>query len=284
MEIKTIENLKSLNKEIYYLLDNRKVDSKCSNVKGKMKSIKENGLLSPLHLIPAENAFKEGLSILDETGTVINEEQAKNGYIIADGNNRYIAIRELRKTTEPGKADEEIKCWIDESMTDILKNVIEMNNQTVGWRVQDYAKTAEKRNPENKFINYYNQLVSKKYSPSTISLYMCFNKKINKSVMATIVQSNKLPSYCTDKNADTAEQIIETLTEKGFSERFLKKRYLIENLIELCNSNSSISKDNMIKYFLDAVKSLTETQITFLEDNVDFNYLNEIIKQKLNNN
>ena len=112
MKISTVEALKAEGKEIVYLSFNRDVTEKTPHVKRLAKSIKEEGLHTLLHLVPATTALKEGIELLDENGSAVTD--GENKLTLVDGNNKFKAILMLRKSGDPGKAVEPIKCIVDE--------------------------------------------------------------------------------------------------------------------------------------------------------------------------
>ena len=61
LKVTTVEDLEKEGKEIVYLAFNRDVTDKTPHVKRLAKSIKEEGLHTPLHLVPAPTALAEGI-------------------------------------------------------------------------------------------------------------------------------------------------------------------------------------------------------------------------------
>ena len=64
-EIITLEALQNEGKQIVYLAFNRDVAKKMPHVQRLAKSICEEGLHTPLHLIPATTALAEDIELLD---------------------------------------------------------------------------------------------------------------------------------------------------------------------------------------------------------------------------
>lgn len=264
----TIEELQTQGLEIFFLKDNR--DLTPVNVKGKMISIKEEGLITPLHLIPAEKAIEEGLEILDKNGSLVNTAAA-NGFIIGDGNNRYKAIMNLRdKPEEAGKGMNPIKCMIDIEMGNILKKVIEMNNTSVKWKGKDYIKTALNQHKGNKTLEFIKTLQDLKFSDSTISLILCSDTKLKKVMPSLVTDISKLPKSC---NLDRATKFIETARSVGYTDKYISKRYLIEAVIDL------IKAEHSSEAILTAMSKMTETEVKFSMDNNNF----DVIERNLNN-
>lgn len=264
----TIEELQTQGLEIFFLKDNR--DLTPANVKGKMLSIKEEGLITPLHLIPAEKAIEEGLEIIDKNGSFVTTAAAANGFIIGDGNNRYKAIMNLRdKSEEAGKGMNPIKCMIDIEMGNILKKVIEMNNTSVKWKGKDYIKTALNHHKGNATLEFIKELQDKKFSDSTISLILCSDTKLSKIIPSLVTDITKLPKSC---NLNRAKKFIETSRSVGYTDKYISKRYLIEAVIDLIKAEYSSEA------ILTAMSKMTETEVKFSMDNHNF----DVIEKNLN--
>ena len=181
MKISTVEALQAECKQIVFLAFNRDVTNKTPHVKRLAKSIKEEGLHTPLHLVPATTAISEGIEVLDDKGSTITD--GTNKYVLVDGNNKYRAIQVLRASKEPGKAVKPIKCIIDEEAKEIQKMVMSMNNVVKAWSNADSIKAASKTKP-NEVVNYIAEKVKEGFSFSTISLALTGqNNKIKKDVI-----------------------------------------------------------------------------------------------------
>lgn len=265
----TIDELKKVGLKIFFLKDNR--DLTPANVKGKMASIKEDGLITPLHLIPAEKAIEEGLEVIDDKGSLITKEEAELGFIIVDGNNRYKAIMNLRdKPEEAGKGMNPIKCMVDIEMGNILKKVIEMNNTSIKWKLKDYIKTANNQHKGNETLEFIKELQDKKFSDSTISLILCSDTKLNKIIPLLVTDISKLPKSC---NLERAKKFIDTARSVGYPDKYISKRYLIEAFIDL------IKAEHTSDAILSGMSKMTETEVKFSMDNNNF----EVIEKYLNN-
>lgn len=266
----TIEELQTKGLEIFFLKDNR--DLTPVNVKGKMTSIKEEGLITPLHLIPAEKAIEEGLEIIDKNGSLVNKENAANGFIIGDGNNRYKAIMNLRdKPEEAGKGMNPIKCMIDIEMGNILKKVIEMNNTSVKWKGKDYIKTALNQHKGNETLEFIKELQDKKFSDSTISLILCSDTKLSKIIPSLVTDITKLPKSC---KLDRAKKFVDAARSVGYPDKYIAKRYLIESFIDLLKDEHSSES------ILTAMSKMTETEVKFSMDNNNFEVIEKYLATK----
>ena len=275
MKISTVEALKAEGKEIVFLAFNRDVTDKTPHVKRLAKSIKEEGLHTPLHLVPAATAIEEGIEVLDDKGSTITDGTDK--YVLVDGNNKYRAIQVLRATNEPGKAIETIKCIIDEHAKNIQAMVMTMNNVVRPWSNADAIKAASKTK-SNEIVDFIAEKVKEGFSFSTISLALTGqNNKIKKDViMKYIAGTGELPKC----NVEKAKKKMKAMKEAGFSDKFIKSRYLFEAIDDL------VKDEHKLDDVLEALKTYSPNEIQFAEDRRDLSLLEEKVKkvEKAKNN
>lgn len=273
MKISTVEALQAESKQIVFLAFNRDVTNKTPHVKRLAKSIKEEGLHTPLHLVPATTAIAEGIEVLDDKGSTVTDGTDK--YVLVDGNNKYRAIQVLRASKEPGKAVKPIKCIIDEEAKEIQKMVMSMNNVVKAWSNADSIKAASKLKP-NEVIDFIAAKVKEGFSFSTISLVLTGqNNKIKKDV---IMKYNAGTGELPDCDLINGKKKLEAMKEAGFSDKFIKSRYLIEKI------NSLVLKGHNLDDVLAALKSYTENEVQFAEDSRDLSLLEERVEEVEKNN
>ena len=228
------------------------------------KSIKEEGLHTPLHLVPATTAIAEGIEVLDDKGSTVTDGTDK--YVLVDGNNKYRAIQVLRASKEPGKAVKPIKCIIDEDAKEIQKMVMSMNNVVKVWSNADSIKAASKTRP-NEVVDFIAEKVKEGFPFSTISLALTGqNNKIKKDViMKYIAGTGELPKC----NIERAKKKLAAMKEAGFSDKFIKSRYLFEAIDDL------VKDEHKLDDVLVALKTYTSNEVQFAEDRRDLSLLEE---------
>lgn len=268
MKISTVEALQAEGKEIVFLAFNRDVADKMPHVKALAKSIKEEGLHTLLHLVPASTAIDEGIDLLDKNGSPVTDGTGK--YALADGNNKYRAIIMLRESSEPGKAKLPIMCLIDEDAKNIQKMVMTINNEVKPWSNVDAIKAASKTKP-NEDIKFIADLAKAGFPISTISLLLTgHNNKIKKNViMKYIAGTDELPKC----NIDKAKKKLTAMKEAGFSNKFIKSRYLIEAIDDL------VKDEHKLDDVLEALKTFTSDEVQFAEDRRDLSLLEKKVKE-----
>lgn len=268
MRITTVEALKNEGKQIVFLGFNRDVTDETPHVRKLAKSIKEEGLLTPLHLIPAITALAEEIELLNENGSSVTDGTDK--YALVDGNNKYRAIQVLRATKEPGMAGLPITCIIDEDAKDIKKMVMTMNNVVKPWSNADAVKAANKIR-SNAVVDFIAEKVKDGFSLSTLSLLLTGqNNKITKSVlMKYAANMGDLPKC----DLVSAKKKLEAMKEAGFSNKFCKSRYLTEAI------NGMQFQGHNLNDVLEAMKTYAPDEVKFAEDRRDLSLLEDKVKQ-----
>lgn len=268
MQISTVEALQEMGKTIVFLAFNRDVTNETPHVKRLAKSIKEEGLHTPLHLVPATTALAEDIELLDENGSPVTDGTDK--YALVDGNNKYRAIQMLRETREQGKAAESINCIIDEDAKDIKKMVMTMNNVVKPWSNADSVKAANKIRP-NAVVDFIAEKVKDGFSLSTLSLLLTGqNNKITKSVlMKYAANMGDLPKC----DLVSAKKKMEAMKEAGFSNKFCKSRYLTEAI------NGMQFQGHNLDDVLEALKTYTPDEVKFAEDRRSLHLLEEKVEE-----
>lgn len=257
-------------KEILFIRLNRETLTTGKNVKGKIKSMKEYGVITPLQLLPAKYAKDERLELVDEKGTIVTDEaRINNAYIIKDGNNRYKAYLTIKaekgkadvmnKTYEAGKGLNDIPCFIEDSIPEkgVLNTLIEMNTTSVSWNDKDYIRTATLKNPDDELLSYINELAGKKMNISSISQYLSFGNDLKKGVLANAIKTGK--PLAGDYNLERGKRIINTLKNAGFEQKIINKRYLIQFIIRKADRLDSV---------LGAIANLTTEEVTYISENM----------------
>ena len=268
MKVATVEELMSQGKSIVFLAFNRDVTDKTPHVRRLAKSIKEEGLHTPLHLVPATTAIEEGIEVLDDKGRTVTD--GTNKYAVADGNNKLRAIYVLRGTNDPGKANEPIKCIVDEDAKNIQAMVMTMNNVVRPWSNADAIKAASKTK-SNEVVDFIAEKVKEGFSFSTISLALTGqNNKIKKDViMKYIAGTGELPKC----NIERAKKKLAAMKEAGFSDKFVKSRYLFEAIDDL------VKDEHKLDDVLEALKAYTPNEVQFAEDRRDLSLLEDKVKE-----
>lgn len=268
MKLSTVEALQAEHKTIVYLSFNRDVNDKSTHVKKLARSIKVEGLHTPLHLVPATTALEEGIELLDEKGSIVTD--GENKFVLVDGNNKFKAILLLRESKEPGKAIEPIKCIIDEDAKNIQKMVMTMNNVVKPWSDVDAIKAASKTK-SNEIVEFIKDKVNDGFPFTTLSLILYGQKsKITKNMVMCYTAGTKDFLSC---NLTIAKKKLEVMVETGFTNKFIKKRFLIEAI------NKAVHDGHSLDDVFAALKSFTNEEVKFAEDQRSLSLLESKIEE-----
>lgn len=207
--------------KIARLAGNRTLDDKI--VKAKKQSLKKTGLLVPAIIVEAEKAIAEGLEVIDfETGEQVTEENAKYYVVLVDANHRYKAHLDLLAEGEDYKG--EFSFMFPLQNVAVVKMLSEINIATNPWKAADYGKGAAMViSEELPLLTAINDLTEKGYSIESASMWLTFEKKITKSVLANALSGTIADSLRDDKNIERGQKLLQA-AKKSFSEDFLKKR------------------------------------------------------------
>ena len=224
----TLAMLQENGYKIGRLAGNRTFDEKI--VKAKKKSLKETGLLVPAIIVEAEKAIAEGLEVVDfETGVPVTEENAKNYVVLVDANHRYKA--HLQLLNEEEKYDGEFSFMLPLQDISVAKMLSEINIATNPWKTADYGKGAAMiLKEELPLLTAINSLTEKGYSIESASMWLTFEKKITKAVLANAISGTIADSLRDDKDIERGMKLLQA-AKKSFSEDFLKKRLIPDWII-----------------------------------------------------
>jgi len=224
----TLAMLQERGIKIARLAGNRTFDEKI--VKAKKKSLKATGLLVPAIIVEADKALNEGLEVVDfETGEPVKEENAKYYVVLVDANHRYKA--HLQLLNEEDNYTGEFSFMFPLQDISVAKMLSEINIATNPWKTADYGKGAVMMLKEElPLLNAINNLTEKGYSIESASMWLTFEKKITKSVLANAISGTIADSLRDDKDIDRGLKLLQA-AKKSFSEDFLKKRLIPDWII-----------------------------------------------------
>lgn len=242
-----------------FLATNRNI----TKTKELTDSIREKGVLIPIIAIYA-NELK-GISMYSATEPTkeLNEEEKANRLVVLDGQHRLTALLKIeqekkrnKKTSDSQEDDSEINLQIPviiksiEEIGNINEYIIAINNTAHKWNSKDYIDNSYKIKGDNDIIKTINVFKNLGFSISSISRYMCLNKdSLNTKTLAEYTNSNTPIKYI---NHERAIRLYKFLLGKGFSDNFLKKRYLVDYIAEekkqSDNINIVLNKINYLRH------------------------------------
>lgn len=221
-------------KKFAFLKINRDVKSN----KVLRESIIKRGVLNPLIIMNASDVDAD--TILYDEANVVKQGNCKMHYVILDGQHRYNELMMLVRQEQAKKAKREdyvsllqtiVPCLLmsKKEVGNVNEYVIELNSCGRNWKSTDYIENAHKVVLNDKLIEAINFFKEKGFAISVISRFLCFdNNKLNNKTLADYT-NNRTP--IADANQNRAMKLYKFLSFIGFSDGFLKKRYLIDYII-----------------------------------------------------
>ncbi len=277
--------LKADGKKLALIKTNRAIDK--SNVKKKVISIKENGLLMPLFIVPGEALIDEKVTIVDfVTGEDVPVEEMKNYVAIVEGQNRTKAVYQINEEAGEVIIDPYFMYALPSNISNVSKYMAVTNSDVIVWDGKDFVRGAYVQNSTNELLTFAYNLSNLKsgkgdddkpakgYSLATISKYCCFNDNLTKTILARSMNEgcDILPS----SDIERAIKILDRAS-KTFSHKYLSKRYFIEWVIdEFTRKGSDIDK------VLSLLDNVTQSHVEELYNtrlNGDITKIREIIKK-----
>ena len=229
-------NIKTLQLETVKLATidgNRDVDTK-----RLMKVIKKDGrVLVPILVIEYKDIQDKDVVLYDIRTKQRLDNPSNDYYVILDGQHRSRCALELFEEMKNEASDVKITDFIfanvmeeeDIQGQDIVNLIMSINSSATSWKSKDYIKSAYTHNPEDETLIAVNLCTQLDFSISNTSRYLCNNHKtLNPMVLSRFIgNKGELP----ESNPRKALEILRMLNDVGFSNNFMKKRYLAEQIV-----------------------------------------------------
>ena len=278
-----LSQLKANGKKLGLIKANRVINP--ANLKKKVVSIKENGLLMPIVIVPGEALLDEGVEISDfATGEDVSAEEMKNYVAIIEGQHRTKAVYQINEEAGSEVIDPVLMYALPSNISNVSKLMAAVNSEVFIWDGKDYVRGAYLKNNSNELLAFAHHLSNIKstkgednkpkngYSLSTISLYSCFNDNLDKTILARSMDEgcDILPS----SDIERANKILERAS-RIFNHKYLSKRYFIEWVIdEFTKRGSNIDE---VLSLLDKVTQSNADDLYNTKLNGDITKIREII-------
>lgn len=200
-------------------------------------SIAKRGVLSPITVISVAELDDEVNLIDPHTKCSISKSEAIDYYAIIEGQHRFSELTYLISMKKKGKADEVVNTTLNclvvsrDEVGNVNEYIIELNSCSKNWKSNDYIENATEQMEKDLLIKTVNKFKMHGFSISTISRFICFDPKaITNKTLADYTNSNGKVAF---RNADPirAIKLYKSLSWMGFTDSFIKKRYLIDFII-----------------------------------------------------
>ena len=250
-----------------------------SNIKSKMKSLKEFGQLQPAIVIEAKVAAEQGLKVVDfRTGEEVTPEQLENGVVLVDGNHKLEAHYRLLDENETLVEGEEryekefyLTLALNQEMA-VIEMLTEINTVVNPWKGGDWAKGAalSENGKEFPLIELVSELTSKGYSSDSAAKWFtgtdgCGSAK----VMQTVIKGNvstKLSDKITvtEKQVERGQRLLDA-ARSTFSDKFLGSRNMVDWLYVQYNKADDADKANEVDKLVGFLSSVIRTDVDAIE-------------------
>lgn len=221
--------------KIAFCNSNREVSSN----KELFNNIQENGVLVPIIVINGSDLMEEDLYAVNKNGKIgkkLKDEEKPDYLVVLDGQHRLVSLLKILNVSKKGhgkKCTEEINVNLitkEEMGDDMNQYIININSTSKKWSNSNYIDNAYKQDSDDKLLRTIKAFDNLKFPLSTISGFICFNRSsiTAKAINAYTKENAKIP-YA---NWEKAIRLYLFLKDKGFKDGFLKKRIMIDFIIE----------------------------------------------------
>lgn len=259
------------------LIGNRAI--KANAIKAKIKSITQNGIISPSLVVSAKECLKQGLMIIDNDGKIINEEHPdiENLLIIVDGGHRDDAIKKINQGKQPGEDGFEENYYYlplsDKATVSALLR--EANVVTIPWAGSDYLTNLIINNPEaskNEMLKWVHTMIQTSGDTAAWQWARLTKKVPTKTLLKRATDENKdkaqdaYNKIVDDKNFENGKGLYD-IFRKTFSKEILGCKFMPEWVIEAIDSlvDENYTKANAIKLVKEFAGSLVRDNADKLE-------------------
>ena len=193
-----------------------------------------------VQVVKAEDVITTGdIRLVDINGQDINPEDAAKYFLVLDGQHRTIAASLYNEWAAENGEEAinvpaiEVELQGNETIAEYIN---EINITKKEWTTPDYVRGAANINPDNEFLQRYNELIKSEKNPDgypTLNLIFCGNNNaISKSDFSLLcsgkdekgkkVKKPIIPAY----NMEIGNKFIQICKDKGFDDKDIAKRYL----------------------------------------------------------
>lgn len=249
---------------------------KANAIKTKIKSIKQNGIISPSLVVLAKECLDQNLMIIDNDGNIINREHPdiEDLLIIVDGGHRDDAIKKINRGKQPGEEGFEENYYYlplsDKASVSALLR--EANVVTIPWAGSDYLTNLIINNPEaskNQMLKWVHTM-NQNSGDTAAWQWARLNKKVpTKTLLKRATDENKdkaeeaYNKIVDDKNFENGKNLYDIFRET-FSKEILGCKFMPEWVIETIDN---LVNENYTK--VDAIKLVKEFAGSLVRDNAD---------------
>ena len=246
-----------------------------------MDKKKKNGVQVPI-IVVRGSELEHDVELFDAVSNqkVVTEEERNNSLVVLDGQHRVSCWLSINNEDENQEHNLDIPVIIKsiEEVGNINEFIVSINNTSKKWKGADYIDNAFKQCKEDEIVKAIYAFKNLGFSLSSISRYMCLNKDyLNPCSLSDYVNQGVKINRIDYKRA---VKIYLFLLKCGFSNNYLKSRYLIDYIMEQKKQDDLDIALNKIYYISDIKSVCSLKDGNEIEKLVDKDYKNVMEKNK----
>ena len=259
-------------KKIAFVKNNRPVSSK--KVDGFIALIAANKYdkAFPIIVMEASKLIEAGYTVTDINGKELTKEEAKDYFVILDGQHRSTAFAKLIAT---GKYQNMIPNVHVRDIENVGEYLVDINNVGSSWDKKDRLVVASLTTKDELFQNVA-ELLNEGFNPSTAMLIYTgkslSDKQVNKALKGEEITFPK----GTEINIERGNKFINLCKAAKMDVSFITKRYFIKDF----NSYAKSTSEEQAFEALNKLKELNYTEANWKEVKEEDDFI-EILKEAL---
>ena len=259
-------------KKIAFVKNNRPVNSK--KVDGFIALIAANKYdkAFPIIVMEASKLIEAGYTVTDINGKELTKEEAKDYFVILDGQHRSTAFAKLIATGEYQNLIPNVHVRDIENVGEYL---VDINNVGSSWDKRDKLVVASLTTKDELFQNVA-ELLNEGFNPSTAMLIYTGKSLPDKQVNKALKGEKIIFPKGVEINIERGNKFINLCKAANMSVSFITKRYFIKDF----NSYAKSTSEEQAFEALNKLKELNYTEANWKEIKEEDDFI-EILKEAL---
>ncbi len=259
-------------KKIAFVKNNRPVNSK--KVDGFIALIAANKYdkAFPIIVMEASKLIEAGYTVTDINGKELTKEEAKNYFVILDGQHRSTAFAKLIATGEYQNLIPNVHVRDIENVGEYL---VDINNVGSSWDKRDKLVVASLTTKDELFQNVA-ELLNEGFNPSTAMLIYTGKSLPDKQVNKALKGEKIIFPKGMEINIERGNKFINLCKAANMSVSFITKRYFIKDF----NSYAKSTSEEQAFEALNKLKELNYTETNWKDIKEEDDFI-EILKEAL---
>ena len=259
-------------KKIAFVKNNRPVNSK--KVDGFIALIAANKYdkAFPIIVMEASKLIEAGYTVTDINGKELTKEEAKDYFVILDGQHRSTAFAKLIATGEYQNLIPNVHVRDIENVGEYL---VDINNVGSSWDKRDKLVVASLTTKDELFQNVA-ELLNEGFNPSTAMLIYTGKSLPDKQVNKALKGEKIIFPKGVEINIERGNRFINLCKAANMSVSFITKRYFIKDF----NSYAKSTSEEQAFEALNKLKELNYTETNWKDIKEEDDFI-EILKEAL---